>query len=491
MLKLLIVYITYLITFPVWSSCELLESGSKSPHGNRQLSTYWAQEFTGADLVRTELISENISLPQDFIGVWDAKPRLRNNHGEKVSQLIAGPHLSALIPSEEPVQYLDVEFERDLMKPADKFIKLFQECSAEKNCPEFINNSMSWLEDSEIQKTIAAMAERGILVVTSAGNGRRSVEAGKRDLAAKNQIVVVGNTNVNGFPAKYTDSAPEVTISAPSDNYLTTFDYAGNIKNFSGTSGSAPQVLASIASFRMVSGVRVDGELAKALLQSTALKILPQPNNIGSGTLNAYKIFELAKLVKSKCRDRSKACALKIVNDDKDMVSYQEERKLMRKLRRAFPSCANGSTHDHFFPNTSCRRKRLAFMDLRRAALLKTNDPKLWDILSCITANEELSRNAQFYKNLSHHVAKSNTSKIEEYYKFNTDADLIKFTLSNPAWIGEPEHVIKVISRAKADWTVDNYLLTNKPWYKYFKTLLEENRAPAEELSASKIREFL
>lgn len=474
-----------------WSACELLEQSRKAPHGNRSLSLYWAQEYTGADLVRAELIKNNFILPANLIDVWDAKPRARNNHGERVSQLIAGPHATALLPSDKPIQYKDVEHERGLMNPEDKFKKLYRKCSLSRNCPEFINNSMSWLKDSGIKNIISKMARNKILFITSAGNSRGLVERGKRELAARNEIVVVGNTNVFGFPAKLTDSAPEVTISAPSDGSLTTYDYQGNLKNFSGTSGSAPQVLASLANFRIVTGIAVDGSLAKILLQKTALKILPQPNNIGAGSLNAYKIYELAKRVKARCPQKSRICAMRVINQNDSMVTRKEERAVLRKLRKAFPSCADGSTYDHLGSGPSCRRKRQAFTNLRKIALLKVEDPKLWEILSCITANEGLGSNAQFYKNLKKHVSKSNDSKISEYYRYNTDADLIKYTLSHPDWVKSPEHALRVIKRAKADWTVENYLLTKTKWNHFFLDFMQENGAALDELTCSNIREIL
>lgn len=480
------------LSFSAWtfSNCELFDYSSGAPHGDRSLSKFWAQEFTGADLVRADLEKHNVEVPKNLIGVWDAKSRGIGSHGERVSQLIIGPYKSALLPGKNSIKYEDVEFERGAMEPADKFIALFKNCSQRKSCPEFINNSMSWLKSSEIKNIVSKMAANQILLVTSAGNSRGLVESGKRDLANDKKIVIVGNTNVYGFPAKLTDSAPEVTVSAPSDNSLTTYDYAGNLKNFSGTSGSAPQVLASLASFRLITGMRVDGELAKLLLQSTALKILPQPNNIGAGSLNAYKIFELAKIVKKKCSRHSVKCAKNIIRRDLKMVSHNFERDLYRYLQKAFPVCANGSSYQRMFPDNSCKRKQSAYTDLRRVALLKANDPKPWKILHCITDNEGFGKNAQFYKNLYRHVGKTNNEKIADYLEYNTDADLIKFSLSNPEWILNPKSVATVIKRAQVDWTIDNYLLAHKAWRNYFTKFLQEN-GDSSSPSASKIRQFL
>lgn len=490
MINLIIFMTTLLYSTWTFSSCELMESGADAPHGNKNLSKFWAQEFTGADLVRVELQRQSIQVPENFIGVWDAKPRGIGSHGERVSQLIVGPYKSALLPKKKSVQYEDVEFERGQMDPADKFINLFQKCRQKNNCPDFINNSMSWLRSEEIKNIVSKMSEHGILLVTSAGNSRGFVEIGKRELARDEKIIIVANTNVYGFPAKLTDSAPEVTVSAPSDDCLTTFDYEGNLKNFSGTSGSAPQVLASLASFRLITGMKVDGELAKLLLQTTALKILPQPNNIGAGSLNAYKIYKLAEVVKKKCSSYSINCAQKIIRRDIDFVSYSDERDLYRSLKKTFPSCADGSTYDRMFPETSCRRKKNAFDDLRKVALLKSNDPKLWKILHCITEDEGFTKNAQFYKNLYRYVGKSNLEKIADYYEFNTDAVLIKYSLSNPSWVMNPESIFKVIQRSRADWTINNYLLAHQAWRDYFIKALGDN-VEASELSASIIREFL
>lgn len=491
MIKSIFLITLFFVQSLAYARCEIIESGAEAPHGDKRLSKYWAQEFTGADLVREELSSWNLEIPKDLIGVWDVKPRGVGSHGERVSHLIMGPYPSALIPSESVVRYQDVEYERDIMEPADKFEKLFRDCLNRSSCPEFLNNSISWLKSDEIKSVVTKMAEKGILVVTSAGNARGMVESGKRDLARRDQIVLVGNTNIYGFPAKYTDSAPEVTVSAPSDNCLTTHDYEGNLRNFSGTSGSAPQVLASLASFRLVAGIKVDGELARLLLQSTAMKILPQPNNIGAGSLNAYKIFELAKYVKRRCSGRSITCAKSIVKTKPELISNREIREIRRDLQKVFPYCAAGSTYDRMFPTDNCKKRRMTFKNLRKLAHLLPDEEEYWEILHCVTGEEGLTLNAQFYKNLYRHVGKSNAEKIADYYKFNTDADLIKYSLSNPGWVTNPRSVFTVVTRARADWTFDNYLLAHEEWREYFTKFLEENDQPADALSASKIREFL
>ncbi len=474
LLKLLVLG---LITVSNAIACQLFESGKKAPHRNSKLTKFWAQEYTGADLVRAELKKLNLKFSKNLVAVWDSRLTDRNKHGERVAQLIIGPYESALLPSDESVQYEDVEFERGRMQPADKFEKLFRDCQNRDDCPQFINNSMSWLKSEEIKNIVSEIADSGSLVVTSAGNGRGRVELGKRKLAALKKIIVVGNTNKLGFPAKYTDSSPEVSISAPSDDSLTTHDYAGNEKNFSGTSGAAPQVLASLASFSAVTGLEVNGELALKLFEKSSINIIPVPNNIGGGTLNAYKIFKIGELVNKKCpknKIKRKKCAIGLLARLPKFVTKKDSLVLKNKLKKIFPRCSNGSKFDILLSLRTCRTRKLMLRELREKTLLAGNDSDLWKVLSCISSNEGYTKNAQFYKNVAKHVNRKESDLIADYFKYNTDALLVKYVLSHPAWVKKPEYVKQVIKRGKADWTVDNYILSGRDWRSYFSEFLTD-----------------
>lgn len=473
--------------------CQLFEAGSSAPHRNTQLTKFWAQEYTGADLVRNEMKKLDLELDDNLIAVWDSMLTDRNKHGERVAQLIIGPYKSALIPSPKSVQYKDVEFERGIMEPADKFIKLFRDCQNRDDCPQFINNSMSWLGSKDIQNIVEEIANHGSLLVTSAGNSRRLVESGKRELSAKRKIIVVGNTNKLGFPAKYTDSAPEVCISAPSDDSLTTYDYDGNLKNFSGTSGAAPQVLASLASFAMVTGVKVNADLALKIFKKTSINILPTPNNIGGGSLNAFKIFKIGQRAAKKCARRTrtrKSCVEKFLNNLPKLSSRITHQKLKAKLKKVFPRCAGGSKVDIFFSIKTCRTKKETLKELREQALLIGNDSELWKVLSCISNKEGFKYNGQFYKNVAKHVNKTDHELITDYFKYDTDSSLVKYILSHPFWVKKPHYAERVIKRGKADWTIDNYLLPVKGWKNYFSDFLVSSGVE-ENVRASLIREHL
>ena len=66
---------------------------------------FWAQELVGADLLREELKKQGGFTYEDvarMIGIWDSD---RDLHGEFVSNIIAGPKASAVIPLDEPLDY--------------------------------------------------------------------------------------------------------------------------------------------------------------------------------------------------------------------------------------------------------------------------------------------------------------------------------------------------------------------------------------------------
>ena len=492
------IYILFIINILIYSAnsfaaCELFESGINAPHGRENLTKFWAQEYTGADLVREELQAMDLKIKDNLLEVWDSKLDDPNKHGERVAQLIIGPYQSALIPREESVRYKDVEHERGQMEPADKFVKLFNECRLRGSCPNFINNSMSWLRDNGIKNAVSKISNHGTLLVTSAGNGRRMVERGKRELARQKKIILVGNTNKLGFPAKYTDFAPEVSVSAPSDDSLTTYDYDGNLKNFSGTSGSAPQVLASLASFSIVTGLKIDARLALKLFEKSSLSVVPKPNNIGGGSLNAYKIFHIAKIAKKKC-SRSygkKRCIEKLLNKlPSNLSRLVEKRSIKNKLKKVFPRCAGGSSLDILLSLRTCKVKMETLKDLRRSAFLNETDSSLWKTLSCITKKQGFSINAQFYKNIGRHQDMSDDEMISEYFKYDNDYKLVRYVLSNPYWVKYPEYAKKAIKREQSDWSVDNYLFSSWPWKNYFKNYLN-NIGVEPLLESSFIRQHL
>ncbi|MFN8370404.1 MAG: hypothetical protein U0T83_07240 [Bacteriovoracaceae bacterium] len=76
-------------------------------HQKKGLSTFWAQEYTGADLLRERLNTiPALNITDNLFGSLGFSEQ--NKHAEHVSNLIEGPHASALIPNHKTRDYKEL-----------------------------------------------------------------------------------------------------------------------------------------------------------------------------------------------------------------------------------------------------------------------------------------------------------------------------------------------------------------------------------------------
>ena len=66
------------------------------------LDAFWAQEYVGADILRKKLAEASgiKEVTRNLLQIWDSN---NHRHGEHVSQIIAGPFPSAVIPQFRPI----------------------------------------------------------------------------------------------------------------------------------------------------------------------------------------------------------------------------------------------------------------------------------------------------------------------------------------------------------------------------------------------------
>lgn len=385
-------------------------------HKDHPISTFWAQQMTGADLVREELNNSglNFNITEEDLLVIDVD----GGHGENVSNLIAAPFESALIPQQTSVPYFSGS-------TLTGFENVTKPCLQErrKACPKYINNSDFWRDESAESKGIATsevvknLSKAGGIVVVSSGNEPQPLEEPKERISE--YIIPVAASTSSGEPTWWSSFSSSVVISAPSDEILHTRYYNGEESDFGGTSGSAPQVTAALLNFYKVSGHHLSIDQAKKLLADTALPYLGQPasDKYGAGILNTYKIFEVAKKVKSACQaSNDPDCFQKIMSEDSlysNLVSKDESEKILSRAKEAFPGCAgrDGSI------NSNCSVQEKIFSDLRRLALLDNNH-EAWKLLDCMTQNSLYQKNNIYYARMSgRNVEIASTQKPEIEYE--------------------------------------------------------------------------
>ena len=367
-----------------------------------KLSDYWAQELIGSDLLREEL--EKIPPPdiENWISVFDST---QDDHNISVKNLISDEDLHAVLPElgERTVPFLDTKLKAKRYKSALSMYEtrypgdyLF---GFKKSSPHYINNSMYWLESEDIYEVFKDLSSSGdskSIVVSGSGNDFPKRLDDIESKASKDyDVIVVGSFSPKGFVSDFSQSGKELSILAPSDDWITSAGKNGEYKKFGGTSGATPLVTGSLAGFEWLSGYHPTAKEAKILLEKTALPTLnsfEKPPINGAGLLNAYKLGEVAKRLKEKCGP-SLSCFKEEILKDKN-YHFPEDKSLKRDVARFFPSCSAGEESGGLSNLSSCEEKEKLFKRLRKSVLLKPSE-ELLKSLSCIYKVGGFKQNAE------------------------------------------------------------------------------------------------
>ena len=371
------------------------------------LSDYWAQELIGSDLLREEL--ENTPPPEreNWIAVFDSP---RNDHYIHVKNLISdeGPH--AVLP--ELGKERNPYFQTNAIEKYQSTLSLFETGFPgdyishahylRKRPPHFINNSMGWRESEDIYEVFEKLSPPAIVVVSAGNSFSEENLENMQSKSSKNfDTILVGSFSPTGFVSEFSNSDKEVHIMAPSDVWISSVGKNGEHKIFGGTSGAAPLVTGSLAGFEWLSGYHPTSEEAKILLEKTATPTLhshEEPPVNGAGLLNAYKLGEVAKRLKQKCKGKSLFCFKEgILNDENYHFDLNKlDKNLKRDLSKAFPDCITEKKPANSSELPNCEEKGEVFKRLRKAILLNPKESKEFlKSLSCIYREGDFSQNAK------------------------------------------------------------------------------------------------
>ena len=397
-----------------------------------KLSDYWAQELIGSDLLREEL--EKIPPPdiENWIAVFDSKEK---DHNINVKNLISDEDLHAVLPElgERKVPFLEVgpnlESLRDYKKmkryKPDKRVDLqvlerdYKKAKRYKSAlsmyetsypgdylfgfkkrpPHYINNSTYWHGSENIYEVFKELSSSGVsrsIVVLASGNlFPKRLDDIERKASKDYDVIIVGSFSPKGFVSASSQSDEELSILAPSDNWLTSAGKNGEYKKFGGSSGAAPLVTGSLAGFEWLSGYHPTAKEAKVLLEKTALPTLhsfEKPPINGAGLLNAYKLGEVAKRLKEKCGP-SISCFKEEILKDKN-YHFPEDKSLKRDVASFFSFCSARGESGALSDLSNCEEKEKLFKRLRKAVLLKPSE-ELLKSLSCIYKAGGFKQNAE------------------------------------------------------------------------------------------------
>lgn len=372
-------------------TCNLVPHEQQLMDG--KLSDYWAQELIGSDLLREELDKVPHPLIPNWIMVFD---RQIEDHSIRVMKLISDNGPQAVLPTMEVdtvIPYM-TNFVTDDMSVVDHIQK-------HKLPLHFINKSLGWAESELVLEALQRLSPPAI-VITSAGNVfPRKLENMKRIASEKFDAINVGSFSPKGFVSKFSVSGEQVHILAPSDNWLGSADENGEYRKFDKTSGAGPLVTGSLAGFEWLSDYHPTAEEAKILLEKTAFPTLhshenPQIN--GAGLVNAYKLGEVGKRLKEKCRNKKPSCFKDwILNEENYYFDLEKlDKNLKNDLNQAFPSCAIGEKPVNHLADSNCEEKGEVFKRVRKAVLLNPEESKEFlKSLSCVYKEGGFSQNAK------------------------------------------------------------------------------------------------
>ena len=381
-----------------------------------ELSDYWAQELIGSDLMREELKKTALATKKEnWIAVFDSE---ENDHNIAVKNLISdeGPHavLPELEKKQTPFSDVSASVNDSSYKEGKGYksaLNLYETSypgdylfGFRGNPPRYINNSMNWFNSEDIYDVFKNLSTARSQVITIGASGNafpKRLDDMEKKASKDFDVILVGSLAPDGFVSDFSQSGKEVSILAPSDHWLTSAGGRWDNKPFGGTSGAAPLVTGSLAGFEWLSGYHPTAKEAKILLEKTALPTLhssfEKPRINGAGLLNAYKLGEVAKRLKKKCKNKSLFCFKEEILNDEN-YRFAEDKSLRKDLERVFPSCSGGEPSESSV--SSCEEKKELFIALRKELLLNPTR-EYYESLSCLYEEAGFSRNAEALNKLS------------------------------------------------------------------------------------------
>ena len=388
-------------------TCPLLASGP-SPHGLEGLSKYWAQEYVGADLARKRLQAQEVSYAHQAtsrggqsLEIWDGLAF----HGVRVSNLIAGPFPSALVPAQAPVGHTNmVTFfaKYSFNVYVDNYASAAGQIHQHQNYAFYLNNSMEWNSSPRLREIFQDLASAGVVIVTSAANPENKKDVVKQQLAQQKKIILVASLDPWGCPST-PDIGQEVPlVYAGGHQHLTSFGTGGEEQLFGGSSGATAQVTAALLAFTLITGQHLSPDLAITLLAKTAIPILIGGNK-WVAMLNSLRIVELGFLLQDICQASAACMREQITSEHLYQTDFNITRHAIHQAERAFPLCFSGvkTTANLFTTTAPCSQQQEAFNLLRTAALLDAQNSILWQLLACISNGNGLVANGEFYQRLA------------------------------------------------------------------------------------------
>ena len=356
----------------IFKECKIAESNKDLKDG--KLSTRWAFEMTGADLLKEELEKESPPTDDKNLITFSA---LAADHFD--IQNIFSETLPAL--NSQQLHNMPINKSRPQYAYARHLIKL----ASQSKKPSFVN-SPGWEDTERTYNAMSNLSPPAVLVQAARDNFPAPFEFIKNKFSRNLDSILVGSISSSGLAGEYSQEGREVHILAPGNN----------------TSNASALVTSALAGFEWLSGYHPTAKEAKLLLERTAVptvhSVFEQPQMNGKGMLNVYKLGMTAKKLKEKCKNDTACFKREIQNPGS--YTFTANQNVLNSANLAFPKCSKNSSHGrprtrkHRGKTTHCENKQAALKTLRQAVLLDASNVPLLKMLSCIYKENGFTENA-------------------------------------------------------------------------------------------------
>jgi hypothetical protein len=274
--------------------------------------------------------------------------------------------------------------------------------------PKLINMSIG-LPDGAFAKSVFSRLAKHHIIVTSAGNGY-ALSPRVQPLKQVSDIIRVGGVSPLGLISGGSREALDegISIAAPGDGGYLTQTNAQRLDVFSGTSAASALVTGSLSNVMTFIPDLTTLE-AKILLKRTAIPTVharQKPPKNGPGTLNAFKLLQVAKRLHEKWEKNGVPEKNKRREALEEISIYDFEKEAQLLLNEG----------KRLMKSELCDDKRKGFWKLREAFFLSSGPlsstfTESQELVARVYDSEKYSLNAQFFRNFTDE-ALTNTLKL-------------------------------------------------------------------------------
>ncbi len=364
----------------------LVEDGYVTP--------FWAQEYVGADLVKTDMrkinnlqrvpfaiydsgfekpyikLSYNIDVAQSMDGIH----KVKGDHGTSVANIINGP---GMISTSEMVDYVQLK----KVSPSLFYYTAISELKELTLKPMVISNSMGW-GDQEVLEWAKEVDQLGVIWVMAAGNEYPEKIVDYERLAP---AISVGSYSPRGLQTVYSQESDQLDILAPGDEYEASINGSGEKSLFGATSGATPLVSGTVANMKAIlpglTRAQVESILKKSAIRSFHSLYLKENK---TGLLNAYKTIHVVQRLRGRCQKNAECLQTEISNESNYKFA---EIPLNSNALGACQSKQHLSQEE--------------MISLRQNFFLNPEKTQYAKLLSCAYKNEGYTINADNYANMA------------------------------------------------------------------------------------------